>query len=168
MESLEPGDQYYTMANCRHILRGTASEILTWDLFQCKDHDSQYRIPLINITWLWDHCVYNGNSYTIKMASLFWNGAQGTETMSLNPQHAEFNVNYFEINKCVLSTPLLHIEDEDLPILHSPYHDCWWPGDTRSQGISCHGTDLIFPEYASLSTERVKRAHQHGNSLTSS
>ena len=26
--------------------------------------------------------------------------------------------------------------------IYSQYHVCWWPGDTRSQGIICHGTDL--------------------------
>ena len=27
-------------------------------------------------------------------------------------------------------------EDKDRFILHSQYHGCWWPGNTRSQGIS--------------------------------
>ena len=37
---------------------------------------------------------------------------------------------------------LPHMEDKDLFILHIQYHACWWTGDTRSQGISSHGTDL--------------------------
>ena len=36
-------------------------------------------------------------------------------------------------------------EDKDLPILHSQYHGCWYPGDARSQGISSHDIGLISP-----------------------
>ena len=28
------------------------------------------------------------------------------------------------------------------------YYDCWWPCETRSQGISSHVIDLIVPDYA--------------------
>ena len=34
---------------------------------------------------------------------------------------------------------------KDLCILLSQYHGCWWPGDTRSQGISSHDIDLVIP-----------------------
>ena len=37
------------------------------------------------------------------------------------------------------------MEDKDLFILHSKCHCCWWPGDTRSQGISSHG---IWPSHS--------------------
>ena len=31
----------------------------------------------------------------------------------------------------------------------------WWPGDTKSQGISSHGIDLVILEYSSFSTRWV-------------
>ena len=43
-----------------------------------------------------------------------------------------------------------------LSYLHSQYHDCWWPGDMRSQGIMSHGIDLVLPEYSNLCTRRVE------------
>ena len=33
------------------------------------------------------------------------------------------------------------MDDNGLLILHSQYHGCWCPGDTRSQGICSHGID---------------------------
>ena len=39
------------------------------------------------------------------------------------------------------------------------YHDCWWPGDIRSQGISRHGIDLVLHEYSGFSTKRVKSSY---------
>ena len=44
--------------------------------------------------------------------------------------------------------------------IHSQYHCCWCPGDTRSQGISSqgissHGINLVIPKYSCLSTRRV-------------
>ena len=47
------------------------------------------------------------------------------------------------------------MEDRDLPILHSQYHGCWWPGDARSQGISSHGADLVLLKYSSFTTRWV-------------
>ena len=41
--------------------------------------------------------------------------------------------------------------DKDLLILHSQYHGFWWPGDSRSQGISSQGIDPVFLEYSSFS-----------------
>ena len=35
-------------------------------------------------------------------------------------------------------------------------HACWWPGDTRNLDITRHDTDLVFPEYSSLRSRRVK------------
>ena len=37
-----------------------------------------------------------------------------------------------------------HMENKDLPILHSQYRDCWWPGNARSQHISSHATHLVW------------------------
>ena len=34
---------------------------------------------------------------------------------------------------------------QDLHILHSQYHGCWWPGGVSSQGISSHDIDLVKP-----------------------
>ena len=42
---------------------------------------------------------------------------------------------------------------------HSQYHSCWWPGDTRRQGISSYVIDLVPPAYASLSTRRGNSSH---------
>ena len=36
------------------------------------------------------------------------------------------------------------------------YHYWWWPGNSRSQGISSNGIDLDLQEYSSLSTTRLK------------
>ena len=52
------------------------------------------------------------------------------------------------------------MEDKELPALYMQYHGCWWPGDTRSQGISSHDIDLILLEYIDFSTRR-------GNSIIS-
>ena len=41
---------------------------------------------------------------------------------------------------------------KDLCTLRSQYDVCWWPGDARSQVISTHGIDLVFPKYFSLSS----------------
>ena len=37
----------------------------------------------------------------------------------------------------------------------SQCHGCWWPGDTRSHGISSHCFDQILQEYSSLSTKVI-------------
>ena len=60
------------------------------------------------------------------------------------------------------------MRNEDLFILHNQYHGSWWPGDTRSQGISSHGIDIVFlsshgidivfPKYSNISTRTVKLA----------
>ena len=47
------------------------------------------------------------------------------------------------------------MEDKAPCILHSQYHGCWWPDDTRSQIISSHGIDLNLPEYSYSSTRSV-------------
>ena len=38
------------------------------------------------------------------------------------------------------------MEDKDPFILYCQYHGCWCPGDTRRQGISRHGIDLVILE----------------------
>ena len=45
---------------------------------------------------------------------------------------------YHRLSKCVL------IKDRDSLILHSQYHDCWWPGATGSQGISRYVIYLVL------------------------
>ena len=39
------------------------------------------------------------------------------------------------------------------------YHYCWWPGDTRTQGISNNGIDIVITEYSGLSTGGVNNFH---------
>ena len=39
---------------------------------------------------------------------------------------------------------------ESCVTLHSQSHGCWWPGAGRSQGISKHGTDPVFPKNSSF------------------
>ena len=39
------------------------------------------------------------------------------------------------------------MEDKDLFILNMQYYGSWCPGDTRSQGISSHGTDFVLLKY---------------------
>ena len=46
---------------------------------------------------------------------------------------------------------VLRGKSKDLPVLHSQYHGCWWPGDV----ISSHGINLVVPKYPSLSTSRI-------------
>ena len=45
--------------------------------------------------------------------------------------------------------------DKDPCILHCRYVGCRRPGNTRSQGFSSHGVDLIILEYSGFSTKRV-------------
>ena len=40
--------------------------------------------------------------------------------------------------------PSFLLEDKDLFILHSQNHGCWWPCETRGQGISSHSINLIL------------------------
>ena len=47
------------------------------------------------------------------------------------------------------------VEDKDLSITHSQYHDCWCPGYISSQGISSHGNDQAKLEYHGVSSRRV-------------
>ena len=40
------------------------------------------------------------------------------------------------------------LEDKNAFTPQSFYHSCWWPDDTRSQGISRNVIDLVCPEYS--------------------
>ena len=44
-------------------------------------------------------------------------------------------------------------EGQNTTVLHSQYHGCWCTGNTRSQGISRYGTDLVSLEYSSHEKE---------------
>ena len=48
------------------------------------------------------------------------------------------------------------LEVKDPPLLHNQYHFYWWPGNTRSQGKSCNGVDLILLEYSYYSTRKFQ------------
>ena len=52
------------------------------------------------------------------------------------------------------------IEDKYLPILHSQYHGCWCPGDTRSQDISTLILTLVKPGYLSPHMSRVNKSYK--------
>ena len=39
------------------------------------------------------------------------------------------------------------MEDKDLFMQNSKWHDFWWPGDVRSRRFSSHDVELIVPEY---------------------
>ena len=45
-------------------------------------------------------------------------------------------------------------------IPHDQYHDCWWHGDIRSQGIISHGIGLI-PGNSGLSNNRVNEVIEY-------
>ena len=38
------------------------------------------------------------------------------------------------------------MEEKDLPLWHSQYHGCWWPGNITRQGINSNGIDLVWTE----------------------
>ena len=75
-----------------------------------------------------------------------------TRPQWVNLLHAKFfrgNINIY-----IHFMSLLHIDmtqlvkilalvRQDLPILRSQYHGCWWSGDARSQGINNHDIDHI-------------------------
>ena len=89
---------------------------------------------------------------------------------TLNLCHAEFILEklkkifaFFTISQHCNSSTSTTVEDKDLLILYIAYHG-WWPGDTRSQGISNHGVDLVLLEYSSFSTNRVKLI-SHGTKM---
>ena len=45
--------------------------------------------------------------------------------------------------------------------LHSQYHGCWCPGDTRIQGTSSHGFYRVTPEYSDLGIKWLKVSDFH-------
>ena len=40
------------------------------------------------------------------------------------------------------------MENRDLFIIHSHHCGCWWPGDTRSKGISSYSIDTVLSKYS--------------------
>ena len=52
------------------------------------------------------------------------------------------------------------MEDKEPFILYSQWHDWWWLGDTRSQGINSHEFDLSPLVYCGFSKRWVKISHQ--------
>ena len=56
------------------------------------------------------------------------------------------------------------VKDNDLFMLHIQYHGYWWLGNTWSQGISSHGTDLVVQEYSwfcirMFNTKQISNIH---------
>ena len=48
-----------------------------------------------------------------------------------------------------------HMEGKDLCDIYIQYYGCWWPGDSRSQGINSHGIVLVLTDYSGLNTTRA-------------
>ena len=48
-----------------------------------------------------------------------------------------------------------------LPISHSQYHGCWWPGDASSQGINSNDIDLFHLRWLGPHPLRVKWTHRN-------
>ena len=50
-----------------------------------------------------------------------------------------------------LQVDMMHVVEilpqvnKNLPILHSQYNGCWYPGDARSQSINNHDIDYVEP-----------------------
>ena len=51
------------------------------------------------------------------------------------------------------------MEDKHLLILCIQYHGCWWPGNTRIQGISEDDIELMWMEYCIAGIGRVKASN---------
>ena len=58
------------------------------------------------------------------------------------------------------------MEGENLFMPHSQDHSCWWPGDTRSQGISRYGIDLVLLKYSTCNTSVVNSHRSASPRLT--
>ena len=46
--------------------------------------------------------------------------------------------------KCLMRWCLACCSANMMVTLHSQYHSCWWPGDTRSQGMNRYGVCLFY------------------------
>ena len=44
---------------------------------------------------------------------------------------------------------------KNFTVMHIQYRGCWWPGDTRCQGINSHGVELVCTEYSISQMRRV-------------
>ena len=42
----------------------------------------------------------------------------------------------------------IYVHKRHIPVLLCHYYGCWWPGDTRSQGINSHGSGLVLIKYS--------------------
>ena len=88
----------------------------------------------------------------------------GITKLWVNPYNAEFYQDrYKNIFAFHIISQHLNIARKTRKTLYSvnvmmadsQYHDCWWPGNTRNQGISSKGIDLVCLEYPSFSTKMV-------------
>ena len=94
---------------------------------------------------------------TDAVCSLYYiyNVFQGTY-ISYIYTHVYLNFDRFML-KCCRLLRLIIKKDRNIPISHSQYHGCWWPGDARSQGISSHDIDLFYSRIIqALLSEGVK------------
>ena len=90
-----------------------------------------------------------------RLSKQWWGWWFGTPSCTLW-FHCNVLLNYFLKHKNHLTflndemvevVEILHMENNDLFILHIQQHSCWCPGDARSQFISSHGIDLVCVEY---------------------
>ena len=59
------------------------------------------------------------------------------------------------------------MEQRGLFILYSQYQGCWWPGNTRKQGISSHNIDIIMLEFSVSTPEGLMRELDCQNTINS-
>ena len=69
----------------------------------------------------------------------------------VNPCHAEFILGNIKIQMhlFIIYQDWDGTDSSNTFLFHGQYQGCWWPGDSRSQGISSNDIDLAVPEYSS-------------------
>ena len=77
--------------------------------------------------------------------------------ININFYHAEFfwkDIYLFAFNNIrrhwhdELGTVLWKFTQNEKGVLSSQYHDCWWPGHARSQGINRYDIDHVWPDHS--------------------
>ena len=70
---------------------------------------------------------------------------------------------YFSTLKYYTYFKSFFIKDKNPFMLHNQYHCCWWPHDTRSQGISSdgisNGIHSVLPEHSELNWKTVHTSY---------
>ena len=96
-------------------------------------------------------------SETTQVVHIFPQGTQWpmiNRILSQKLSHFHKNIRSCVENECCCPRKcFLKAASSQLKIVYCQYHDCWWSGTARSQGISCHvvvRVDLVLPESFSL------------------